>query len=76
MKQDPLITYSSLIPGGLRYTPGGLNLPREKRKMNESSSRNVLPAPTGQHSFPKILRRLIVSLWDLPPPSASLPWRF
>ena len=31
MKQDPLITYSSLIPGGLHYIPGGFDQPTHKR---------------------------------------------
>ena len=31
MKQDPLITYSSLIPGGLHYIPGGFDQPTDKR---------------------------------------------
>ena len=31
MKQDPLITYSSLIPGVLYTLPGGFNLPPRER---------------------------------------------
>jgi len=31
MKQDPLITYSSLIPGGLHYIPGGFDQPTHRR---------------------------------------------
>ena len=31
MKQDALITYSSLIPGGLHYIPGGFDPPVQKR---------------------------------------------
>ena len=31
MRQDPLITYSSLIPGGLHYIPCGFDPPAHKR---------------------------------------------
>ena len=31
MKQDPLITYSSVIPGGLHYIPGSFDPPAHKR---------------------------------------------
>ena len=62
MKQDPLITYSSLIPGGLHYTPGSLNLPRDKRMMDESSQPDCSPGAHGTAQFAKILRRFTVSL--------------
>jgi len=31
MNQDPLIIYSSLIPGGLHYISGGFDPPAQKR---------------------------------------------
>jgi hypothetical protein len=37
MKRDPLITYRSLIPGGLHYIPGGFNPPPQERKRREDS---------------------------------------
>ena len=62
MKQDPLITYSSLIPGGLHFIPGGLNLPRETRMMNESSGPNCSPGSEEVVRFTKRLRRFNVRL--------------
>ena len=62
MKQDPLITYSSLIPGGLHYMPGGLNLPREKRTRNESCQPDWSPGADGTAQFAKILRLFTASL--------------
>jgi hypothetical protein len=63
VKQDPLITYSSLIPGGLHYMPGGLNLPREKRMRNESCQPDCSPGADGTARFAKRLRRFNVRLW-------------
>jgi len=62
MRQDPLITYSSLIPGRLHYTPGGLNLPRKKRMRNESSQPDCSAGADGTAQLAKILRRFTVSL--------------
>jgi hypothetical protein len=64
MNQDPLITYSSLIPGGLQYMPGGLNLPRERQKQmrNESSQPGCSPGADRTMHFAKIVHRFSVSL--------------
>src|SRR5215467_1600729 len=62
VKQDPLVTYSSLIPGGLHYMPGGLNLPRAKRMRSESSQPDWSPGVDGTPQFAKILRRFTVGL--------------
>jgi len=62
MRQDPLITYSSLIPGRLHYAPGGVNLPREKRMRNESSQPDCSAGADGTAQLAKILRRFTVSL--------------
>ena len=62
MQFDPLTMYSTLIPGGLHYIPGGLNLPREKRMRNESSQPDCSAGADGTTQLAKILRRFTVSL--------------
>jgi hypothetical protein len=62
MKQDPLIIYRSLIPGGLHNTPGGLNPPREKRMRNESSQPHCSSGADGTAQFAKKFRHFTVSL--------------
>jgi hypothetical protein len=62
MKQDPLIIYRSLIPGGLHNTPGGLNPPRERRMRNESSQPDCPSGADGTAQFAKKLRHFTVSL--------------
>ena len=62
MQFDPLTKYSTLIPGGLHYIPGGLNLPREKRMRSESSQSDWSPGIDGTAQFAKILRRFTVGL--------------
>jgi len=51
MQFDPLTKYRTLIPGGLHYIPGGLNLPREKRMRNESSQPDCSPGADGTARF-------------------------
>jgi hypothetical protein len=46
MRQDPLITYSSLIPGGLHYIPGGFDPPTHKRIRPE----DLRPEPPSSRS--------------------------
>ena len=48
MKQDPLITYSSLIPGGLHYIPGCSDPPAHKRIRPE----DLWPVPPSPRSTP------------------------
>src|SRR5262249_30365994 len=62
MQFDPLTKYSTLIPGGLHYIPGGLNLPKEKRIGNESSQPDCSPGAEGTANFAKILGRFTASL--------------
>ena len=63
MQFDPLTKYSTLIPGGLHYIPGGLNLPSEKRMRNESSQPDCSPGTDGTARFATRLRPFNVRLW-------------
>jgi hypothetical protein len=62
MQFDPLTKYSTLIPGGLHYIPGGLNLPREKRIRNESSQPDCSAVADGTARFAKTFGRFTISL--------------
>lgn len=62
MQFDPLTKYSTLIPGGLHYIPGGLNLPREKPMRNESSQPDCSRGADGTARFGKIFGRFTISL--------------
>ena len=62
MQFDPLTKYSTLIPGGLHYIPGGLNLPREKRMRNASSQPDCSPGADGTARFAKIFGRFTISI--------------
>ena len=62
MQFDPLTKYSTLIPGGLHYIPGGLNLPREKRMRNASSQPDCSPGADGTARLAKIFGRFTISL--------------
>src|SRR5215470_13257680 len=48
MKQDPLITYSSLIRGGLHLIPGGFDRPTRERVRHK----DLPPEPHGPRSTP------------------------
>ena len=41
MRRDPMITYGMLIPGGLHYVPGGLNLPRQPTRQVDDTGRDL-----------------------------------
>jgi hypothetical protein len=62
MQFDPLTKYCTLIPGGLHYIPGGLNLPREKRMRNASSQPDCSPGADGTARLAKIFDRFTIRI--------------
>ncbi len=62
MQFDPLTTYSTLIPGGLHYIPGGLNLPAQSRMNVEDAQPESLPAGHGTTLAAEVTRRFIAGL--------------
>ena len=70
MKQDPLITYSSLIPGGLHYIPGSSDPPAHKRIRPEDlwpvppSPRSTLTTSSADDAGAR-LRKIYAALFSL-----------
>jgi hypothetical protein len=62
MQFDPLTKYSTLIPGGLHYIPGGPNLLREKRVRNEGSQPDCSPGADGTARLAIIFGRFTISI--------------
>ncbi len=62
MQFDPLTTYSTLIPGGLHYIPGGLNLPAQSRMNVEDARPESLPAGHRTTLAAEVTRRFIAGL--------------
>jgi hypothetical protein len=62
MQFDPLVKYSTLIPGGLHYVPGGLNLPKGKWTRNEPSDPDHPPRADRAMRRLSILGRFTMSL--------------
>ncbi len=62
MQFDPLTTYSTLIPGGLHYIPGGLNLPAHSRMNVEDAQPESPPARNGTTLAAEVTRRFIAGL--------------
>lgn len=62
MQFDPLTTYSTLIPGGLHYIPGGLNLPAHSRMNVEGAQAESPPARHSTTLAAEATRRFIAGL--------------